>query len=67
MDDRLDVLRQLARDNINRHLGDVCDSDDDPEVIADNVYVLAFDAIHDAGASAEVARRVAEEISKEFT
>ena len=67
MDDRLDVLRQLARDNINRHLGDVCDSDDDPEVIADNVYVLAFDAIHDAGASVEVARKVAEEISKEFT
>ena len=66
MDDRLATLRQLARENIERHLGDACDPDDDAAVIADNAYVLAFDAIYDAGASAEVARQVAEEISKEF-
>ena len=66
MDDRLETLKQLARDNIDRHLGDACDSDDDPEVIADNAYTLAFDAVYDAGASREIARQVAAEISKGF-
>jgi hypothetical protein len=62
----LDVLRQLARENVERHLGDACDPDDDPSVIEDNAYVLAHDAVVDAGASMEVARMVAEEISMEL-
>ena len=66
MSDRLDVLRQLARENVERHLGDACDPDDAPDVIAENAYVLAYDAVVDAGASMEVARMVAEEISGEM-
>ena len=66
MSDRLDVQRQLARENVERHLGNACDSDDDPEVIAENAYVLAHDAVVDAGASMEIARTVAEEISREM-
>jgi hypothetical protein len=62
----MDEFEQAARDNIDRHLGDVCDPDDDPSVIEDNVYVLAHDAVVDAGASMEVARLVATKISREM-
>lgn len=65
--DRFDTLKQLARENVDRFLGDACDPDDDPRIIADNVYVLAFDAVYDANASAEAARTVANEIVKEYT
>lgn len=66
MDDRTEALKQIARDNVERHLGDVCDADDDPDTIREEIYVLAFDAVFDAGASAEAARRVAEAIAQEM-
>jgi len=64
--DRMEELKKLARENVDRHLGDACDSDDAPDVIKDNIYVLAHDAVFDAGASMEVARQVATEISREM-
>jgi hypothetical protein len=62
----MEELRKLAREHVERYLGDACDPDDDPEVIEDNVYILAYEAIIDAGASMVAARQVAMEISKEM-
>jgi hypothetical protein len=64
--DRHEELKKLAREHVERHLGDVCDGDD-AAAIADEAWNLAFDAAFDAGASRKAARKVADEISKEFT
>jgi hypothetical protein len=52
---------EAARGNIERHLGDCFDGDDAPsaDAIYDEVYTLAFDGAHDAGASDEAARAIA--------
>lgn len=61
----MDRFEQAARDNVERHIGDVCTGDDDPEVIKDEAYTLAFDGAVAAGAghreAAEIATRIAEE------
>jgi hypothetical protein len=38
-------LLEIARGNIERHLGDVCEGDDSADSIFDEAYTLAFDAL----------------------
>jgi len=66
MDDGLDVLRKLANDKVERHIGDTCDQYDESEIIHDDVLVLAFNAVVDSGASLEPATQVAEEIAAKY-
>jgi hypothetical protein len=54
-------LLEIARGNIERHLGDVCEGDDSADSIFDEAYTLAFDALADAGTPHDVARTVAKE------
>lgn len=57
-------MMELARRNVDRHLGDCnCESDDD---LYDNTYTLAFDALHDKGISDEEAREVAKELATSY-
>lgn len=60
---------ELARGNVERNLG----ADWDPEegeitadYIYDDAYVLAFDALVDAGVSIEEARRVGQMVAQTF-
>jgi len=54
--------REIARSNIERHLGDCeCETAD---AIYDNAYTLAVDAIHDAGAPFEMACVIAREVAQ---
>ncbi len=56
---------EIALANIDRHLGDVVDSDTSPEEVFEEVYILAYDAMSDAGCidPAFIANQIAEEIS----
>jgi hypothetical protein len=60
-------LTEIARGNVERHLGDVCDGDSDsPDSIYDEVYTLAFDALHDAGVPDDTARSIATELGQSY-
>lgn len=61
-----DEHEKAARENVDRHIGDVVTGDDDPEDIACEAYTLAFDGAVDAGATHEHARAIAQRISKLF-
>lgn len=61
------ALEQAARQNVENHIGDVVTGDDDPETIGEEVYVLAFDGVVDAGGSPEQGRKIAAMIRDEFT
>ena len=53
-------MLEIAKANIDKHLGDCgADPDTDFEEFLDNVYVLAFDALADAGAKHNEAMHVA--------
>jgi hypothetical protein len=52
-------MENIARGNIERHLGD-CES---PDQIYDEAYTLAFDALHDAGVDAHKARDIAQYVA----
>lgn len=62
----MDEFEQAARDNIDRHIGDVCTGDDDLDVIRDEAWTLAHDGAVDAGANhnraCEIAWKVTEEL-----
>lgn len=61
--------REIARGNIERHLGDCFDPDHNAssDEIYDEVYTLAFDAIVDAGGSKEDASKIASELAMGFS
>jgi hypothetical protein len=61
-----DEMRDKARGNIERHLGDVCDGEESADAIYDEAYTLGFDALHDAGVNVETARRIAAEVAQTF-
>jgi hypothetical protein len=61
-----DQMVEMARGNIERHLGDVVEEGMPPEAIFEEAYVLAFDALADAGVEHSTARGVAQEVSKCF-
>lgn len=62
----MDGFEQAARDNVDRHIGDVVTGDDDPEDIASEVFTLAFDGAADAGADHQTARAIAQGIAGEY-
>jgi hypothetical protein len=55
--------REIARGNIERHLGD-CEASEDS--IYDEAYTLAFDALVDAGCPERKARELASEAAQPF-
>lgn len=59
-------LRDVARGNIERHLGDVCDGEESADAIYDEVYTLAHDALVDHGVDAEQAGRIAQELAQGY-
>lgn len=63
-------LLRAARDNVNVHLGDVFTPEETedlkPKDVQSAAWDLAFDGAKDAGASPEIARLIAEHVSKEF-
>ncbi len=67
---------EIAKENIDLHLGDVVE-ELDPEAneeerlaqrdhVQENAYVLAYDAMIEAGAIPETAARIARRLSKEY-
>jgi hypothetical protein len=63
-----DRLREIARGNIERHLGDVVADYENEEAAADAIYdeayTLGFDALADAGIPHDKARKIADEIAR---
>jgi hypothetical protein len=59
-------LLEIARGNVEQHLGDVVDGDDSADAIYDEVYTLAYDALHDAGIDDATARTVAAELAQSY-
>jgi hypothetical protein len=63
-------LEEIARGNIERHLGDVAadyDSEEDAaDAIYDEAYTLAFDALHDAGIPDVKARAIAGSVAQRY-
>src|ERR1700733_10679655 len=61
-------LEEIARGNIERHLGDVAadydSAEDAVDAIYDEAYTLAFDALHDAGIPDAKARAIASSIAQ---
>jgi hypothetical protein len=60
-----DEMIEVARGNIERHIGDV----EDPlnvDAIYDEAYTLGFDALVDKGVEAVTARAVAREVAIGF-
>lgn len=62
----MDEFERAARENLECHIGDVCDPDDDIAVIRDEAWVLAHDGAVDAGADHETAGRIANKVTKEI-
>jgi hypothetical protein len=58
----LNQLMEIARSNVERHLGDV--EAESVDAIYDEAYTLAFDALHDAGVSDELARQIAQQVAQ---
>lgn len=55
----MDEFEKAARENLERHIGDVCTGDDELEVIREEAFTLAFDGAIAAGASHEQACQAA--------
>jgi hypothetical protein len=55
----MDEFEKAARENLDRHIGDVCSGDDDIEVIREEAWTLAHDGAVDAGATMEQACEIA--------
>lgn len=55
----MDQLTELAKKNIESNLGSVVDADSDIEEIAEEVFILAHDAVLDAGATEGLAGIIA--------
>ena len=52
---------EFARSRVERHL-----EGETPEELYDEAYTLAYDALHDEGASDEERRQIATEIADEY-
>jgi hypothetical protein len=61
-------MREIARGNIERNLGNVADDYDSEEAAADAIYdeayTLGFDALVDAGIEVPKAKKIAAEIAQ---
>lgn len=61
-----DEMKEIAKGNIERNLGNVCTGDADADLIYDEAYTLAFDALSDKGVSNDIARSIASEVAQPF-
>lgn len=61
-------MREIARGNVERHLGADFPEGEEPtaDMIYDDAFVLASDALRDAGVKPSEANRVAQQIAMEF-
>lgn len=59
-------MRDIARGAIERNLGDVVDEDTSPDGVYDEAFVLAHDALLDAGVPADVATKIASELARDL-
>lgn len=63
-------MEEIARGNIERHLGDVASEYDSEEAAADAIfdeaYTLGFDGLVDAGIDHDTARTVADRIARNY-
>lgn len=63
-------LEELARGNIDRHLGDVYadygSEEEAADAIFDEAYILAFDALIDAGIDHRTARSIAQDLAQRY-
>jgi hypothetical protein len=60
-------LRELARGNIERHLGDVVEDGATADSVFNEAYTLAFDALHDSGrCTPDEARTIAQEVAQNY-
>jgi len=62
----MDEFERAARENLERHIGDVCTGDEDIEVIREEAWTLAFDGAADAGAAHERACEIAWNVVEEL-
>jgi len=64
----LEQMEEIARGNIESHLGDVAAEYESEEAAADAIYTeartLAFDALVDAGVDHETAREAADYVAR---
>lgn len=58
-------MEALARANVDLHLADAV-AEDGEQSLFENAYVLAFDALHDAGVDNKTARAIAEVVASAF-
>jgi hypothetical protein len=63
-------MNEIARGNIEQHLGDVAAEYESEEAAADSIYdeayTLGFDALHDAGVDYVTARRIAAHVARNY-
>jgi hypothetical protein len=63
-------MREIARGNVERHLGDIAAEHPDEELPADSIYqeayTLAFVALVEAGVEHETARDIAGEVARSY-
>lgn len=59
-------LIKLAEANIENHLGDCCDADSPLELIREEAYTLALDALCDADCACDRAGRIAAQVVKDY-
>jgi len=63
-------LFEIARGNVERHLGDIVTDYESEEAAADAIYdevfTLAFDALHDAGVHDDKAREIAINLAQSY-
>lgn len=60
-------LEDIARGAIEQHLGDVLytsDEEPDADIVYDEAFVLAHDALLDAGVDVETATRIASHVAR---
>lgn len=59
-------MQEIARGNIDKHIGDVIEDPEDKETVYEEAYTLGLDALVDAGVSLETARPIAHEIANSY-
>jgi hypothetical protein len=59
-------LEEIARTNIENHIGDVATEESTPSDLNEEAYVLAFDALADAAVPHLIARPVARKVADEM-
>lgn len=62
----MDEYTAIARENVSKNLGNVCDEESTREEIAEEIFTLAYDAAIDAGAPESQASIIAGYMRTQF-